>query len=104
LTAKKTNYKINKSGVAGIQHFQAKEYSNTLGLRGGGSRYKFTMILKNKIKIYSNFNRNIQLNCLNLIANNSINLTYGNLDINIARSNVSSINSDLKLNSMQVRN
>ena len=45
-----TNYKINKSGVAGIQHFQAKEYSNTLGLRGGGSRYKFTMILKNKIK------------------------------------------------------
>jgi hypothetical protein len=58
------------------------------------------MILKNKIKIYSNFNRNIQLNCLNLIANNSINLASGNGDINITGSNVSSINGDLNLNSM----
>jgi hypothetical protein len=54
LTAKITTFKINKSGVAGIQHFQAKEYSNTLGLRGGGSRFQFTKEFKKikSLKIY----------------------------------------------------
>ncbi|MFM2200058.1 MAG: hypothetical protein RL769_111, partial [Pseudomonadota bacterium] len=30
-TAKITNFKLNKSGVAGIQPFQAKEYSKASG-------------------------------------------------------------------------
>ena len=55
MTDKITNFKLNKSGVAGIQHFQAKEYSNTLGLRGGGSRYKFTNEFKNFKNIITNF-------------------------------------------------
>jgi hypothetical protein len=39
LTDKLTNFKINGSGVAGIKYLQARKYSNTPGLRGGGSRY-----------------------------------------------------------------
>jgi len=39
LTQKYAILKLIISGVAGIQHFQAKKYSDTPGLRGGGSRY-----------------------------------------------------------------
>jgi hypothetical protein len=106
LTAKITNFKIIKSGVAEIQHFQAREYSLTL--------WFFVLIapdinsqmnLKNKIKNLQQLQpKSSQSIASNLIANNSINLASGNRDINITGSNVSSINGDLNLNSMQVRN
>jgi hypothetical protein len=63
------------------------------------------MNLKNKIKNLQQLQpESSQSIASNLIANNSINLASGNRDINITSSNFSSINGDLNLNSMQIRN
>ena len=69
--------------------------STSLGTGFYGSIYADISKLKSSLTTESS-----QSIASNLIANNSINLASGNGDINITGSNVSSINSDLNLNSM----